>query len=137
MMPRMIGTALNAAGIAIGGAVGLIRRKPLSPANEAFFKVTIGAFTVFYGLRLTWLSLGGSFAHVLKQLAVVILALMAGKLTGRLLRLQALSNRVGQSARALMASAKPADPQRFNYGFRVCTALFCAAPIGWLGAVQD
>ena len=60
-MPSMIGTALNVAGILVGGLAGLARRKPLSPANESFFKVALGAFTVFYGLRLTWMSLNGSF----------------------------------------------------------------------------
>src|ERR1051326_8615711 len=89
----MIGTILNAAGILIGGVFGLTRRKPLSPATEALFKVTLGAFTVFYGLRLTWASLNGSWLQMLKQLLIAVLALMIGKLAGRLLRLQKTSNR--------------------------------------------
>ena len=64
----MIGSVLNVAGILTGGAVGLLRAQPLSPAIEAFFKVTLGVFTVFYGLRLTWLSLNGSFLQILKSL---------------------------------------------------------------------
>ena len=55
-MPGMIGTALNAAGILIGGLVGLTRRKPLAPVNESCFKVVLGVLTVFYGLRLTWIA---------------------------------------------------------------------------------
>ena len=88
MMPPMIGTALNVAGILIGGVTGLVRRKPLSPAHESFVKVALGAFTVFYGLRLTWISLNGSFLQILKQLLIAVIALMLGKMTGRLLRLQ-------------------------------------------------
>lgn len=133
----LLGTILNVLGILLGGVLGLTRRKPLSPATESFFKVTLGAFTVFYGLRLTWLSLGGSFPHILKQLFIAVLALTLGKLAGRLLRLQKMSNRLGQSARARIAAAHPADPHRAGEGFKTCTALFCAAPLGILGAIQN
>jgi hypothetical protein len=132
----IIGTVLNAAGIVAGGMVGLTRRKPLKPATEAFFKVTLGAFTVFYGLRLTWMSLGGSFLHIAKQIALLLLALILGRLAGRLLRLQKMSNALGQAARAHIAAANPADPLRVGKGFQTCAALFCAAPLGLLGAVQ-
>ena len=133
----MIGTILNVAGIIVGGAVGLLRRKPLSPASESYFKVVLGAFTVFYGLRLTWVSISGSFVEVLRQLTVVIVSLMLGKIIGRLLHLQKLSNRIGQHARAQIASASTNHRQRFNQGFQTCAALFCASPLGLLGATQD
>ena len=133
----MTGTILNVAGILVGGVVGLKRRKPLSTTNESFFKVMLGAFTVFYGLRLTWLSLNGSFSHILKQLVLAILALMLGKMTGRLLRLQKLSNRIGRSARERIAAVKPGEPPHLSAGFETCAALFCAAPLGILGALQD
>jgi uncharacterized protein len=133
----MSGTVLNVAGILIGGLVGLARRKPLPPQTEAFFKVSLGAFTVFYGLRLTWLSLNGSMGQVLKQLLIAVLALMLGKLTGRLLGLQKMSNRLGQAARLEISSAGAAAPPPLSVGFNTCAALFCAAPLGILGAVQD
>jgi uncharacterized membrane protein YqgA involved in biofilm formation len=133
----MIGTILNSAGIVVGGLVGLRRKKPLSAANESFFKVMLGAFAVFYGLRLTWLSLNGPFLHVAKQILVAILSLMLGKLTGRLLRLQTLSNRLGRSARDTLSAAKPGQSQPWTVGFQTCTALFCAAPLGLIGALQD
>jgi uncharacterized protein len=137
MMPSMIGTALNVAGILIGGVTGLARRKPLSPAHESFVKVALGAFTVFYGLRLTWISLNGSFLQILKQLLIAVIALMLGKMTGRLLRLQKWSNRLGRDARERIAAVKPADPRRLGDGFNICAALFCAAPLAILGPVQD
>jgi uncharacterized membrane protein YqgA involved in biofilm formation len=131
------GTALNVAGILIGGLIGLSRRKPLPPTLESFFKVGLGAFTVFYGLRLTWLSLNGSFGQILKQLLIAVLALMLGKMTGRLLRLQKMSNRLGQTARERIEGAATAGPRRPSDGFKTCTALFCAAPLAVVGAVQD
>jgi uncharacterized membrane protein YqgA involved in biofilm formation len=133
----MIGTALNMAGILIGGLAGLTRRKPLSPVNESFFKVALGVFTVFYGLRLTWISLNGTFLQILKQLLIAVLALMLGKVAGRLLHLQQMSNRLGRQARERMAASKPADPRQLSEGFKTCTALFCAAPLAILGSVQD
>jgi uncharacterized membrane protein YqgA involved in biofilm formation len=133
----MIGTILNVAGILIGGAVGLARKKPLPQQTEAFFKVALGAFTVFYGLRLVWTSLNGAFPHVLKQLLIAILAMMLGRLIGHLLRLQKLSNHLGRIARDHIAHAAPGSPTRASDGFKTCAALFCAAPLGILGAVQD
>jgi len=133
----MIGAALNVVGILIGGSVGLTGRKPLTAAHESYVKVTLGAFTVFYGLRLTWLSLNGSLLQILRQLLIAVLALMLGKMTGRLLRLQKMSNRLGRVARERIAAAKPADPQQLSEGFKTCAALYCAAPLAILGSVQD
>lgn len=133
----MIGTALNVAGILIGGVVGLVRRKPFSPARESFLKVALGVFTVFYGLRLTWVSLNGSLWQILKQLLIAVLALMLGRLTGRLLHLQKMSNQLGREARERIAATKPADSGRLSDGFKTCAALYCAAPLAMLGALQD
>ena len=133
----MLGTILNVAGILLGGALGLSRRKLLGPAGESFFKVSLGALTVYYGLRLVWVSISGSFFEVSKHLIIAVLALMIGKLIGKALRLQKLSNRVGQTARQRITSAAPGDPQRVGKGFRTCAALFCAAPLGILGALQE
>src|SRR5213592_4645021 len=126
----MIGTLINAAGILLGGAIGLLRRRALPATSEAFFKVALGAFTVFYGLRLTWTSLNGSFLQILKQLLIAVLAMMLGKLLGHLLRLQKLSNHLGRAARGRITTAKPGDPRRVSEGFKACAALFCAAPLG-------
>jgi uncharacterized protein len=131
------GTVLNVAAILIGGLIGLGRQKPLPPAAESFFKVALGAFTVFYGLRLTWMSLNGSFGQVLKQLLIAVMALMLGKITGRLLRLQKMSNRLGQTARERIVGAGSPGSRRLSDGFKTCTALFCAAPLAILGAVPD
>jgi uncharacterized protein len=133
----MIGTLVNVVGILLGGIIGLTPKKPLTPANESLFKVLLGVFTVFYGLRLTWISLHGSFLQLMKQVLITILALILGRLTGRLLRLQTMSNQIGQVARDRMAAAQPGQPGAAGEGFKICAALFCAAPLGIVGAVQD
>jgi uncharacterized protein len=133
----VVGTLINAGAIVAGGLLGLMQKKPLSITNQFFFKAALGAFTTFCGLRLTWASLNGSFLAVLKQVVIVILALTLGRLAGRLLHLQKTSNRVGRFARERMAAVQPDSPNRFNDGFNVCALLFCVAPLGILGAVQD
>lgn len=133
----MLGTILNVAAIVLGGFAGLLVRKQPSASTQNYFKVILGALTVWFGLQLTWLSVNGSFGHVLKQLGIVLLSLMLGNLLGKLLRLQKLSNRLGQLARDRIARARPDDPQRFTDGFVVCASLFCAAPLGILGAIHN
>jgi uncharacterized protein len=132
-----LGTALNVIGILAGGVLGLWRRKPFSLATESWFKVTLGVCTVFYGLRLTCLSLDWSFPRILKQLLVTIVAMMLGKVMGRVLQLQKMSNRLGQGARETIVAARPEALHRWGDGFRTCAKLFCAAPLAILGAVQD
>src|SRR5437868_5060939 len=119
----MIGTILNVAGILIGGAIGLTRKKPLPQQTEAFFKVALGALTVFYGLRLTWMSLSGPLPTILKQLLIAVVAMMLGKIAGRLLRLQKLSNHLGRRARERISQARPGAPASMSQGFKTCTAL--------------
>jgi hypothetical protein len=128
---------LNVSGIVIGGIVGLAKKAPLSTANQNFLKVALGAFTALSGLGLTWISLNGPFPHWIKQLAIAVVALAIGRVVGRLLHLQKASNRLGQFARERIAGTKPDDPGRFTEGFQVCSALFCAAPLGILGSICD
>ena len=133
----MIGTAINAVGILAGAIAGRLREKPLSVTQESFWKVTLGVFTVYYGLHLTWINLNGSMLQIFKQILIVILALSLGRATGWLLRLQKMSNRLGQRAREGMTAATTGAPISPSDGFKICAALFCAAPLGILGAVQD
>jgi uncharacterized membrane protein YqgA involved in biofilm formation len=133
----LLGTILNVAAIVVGGFAGLLIRKQPSAAAQSYLKVILGALTVYFGLRLTWLNINGSFGHVLKQIGIVLLALILGNLLGKLLHLQKASNRIGQLTRDRMAHATPQNPARFNDGFVVCTLLFCAAPLGILGSIHS
>lgn len=134
----MIGTIFNAAAIVIGGIAGLTMKQPLSGSTQAAFKIFLGACVTFFGLRLTWLSISeGSAGQAFKQLLVVVLAMILGKLCGRLLRLQKLSNRLGQFAKTRMEHAQTSPTKRPSDGFNACTVLFCAAPLGIVGATTD
>lgn len=133
----MIGTILNAAGILIGGILGLTLRRQLTAATQVGLKGALGVLVIFVGLKTTWTSLGGGLWPVTKQLIIVILALTLGRLTGRLLRLQRNLNSLGRYASDRFAKAGSEKTQRWSEGFITCTILFCVGPMAILGAVQD
>jgi uncharacterized membrane protein YqgA involved in biofilm formation len=134
---RMTGAFLNAIGILLGGLFGLARREPLSARAQIFFRNALGAATVFFGLRLAWLSVNGTFLSCLKQLFIAVLAIVLGSLLGRLLGFQKMSNRLGRHASRLLSSAETNPSRKMADGFCACTILFWAAPLGLLGAVAD
>lgn len=133
----IIGTIVNAAAIALGAVIGLVRKTPMTGENQTFFKVGLGLATIIFGLRLTWVSVHGSAKQILGQIGIVILAMMLGKLTGKLLHLQKLSNRLGRFARERIADMPPGQRGSPADGVNVCAALFCAAPLGIIGAISE
>ena len=134
---RVIGAFLNALGILLGALFGLAMRKPLTAQTQAFFKTALGAFTVFWGLRLVYENVHGKFTACLKQILIGVLAVFLGYWLGKLLRLQTASNRVGHHAATLLATVQKKPPGPPAAGFVAATLLFCAAPLGILGAVAD
>jgi len=133
----MIGTVLDVAAIAICGAVTLLAKRQPSAALQNTVKGLLGVATVFVGLRLTVINMGGGLAHIGKQLLIILLSLGVGRLTGRLLRLQKYSNRLGQYAKQKFEEATASNRPRFNDGFLTASLLFCLAPLAILGAVED
>jgi uncharacterized protein len=133
----MTGAFLNAFGILLGSLFGLARRPPLSAPVQNFFKSALGAFTVFFGLRLVWFNVQGTFLSCVKQIFIAMLAVTLGSLLGKVLRLQKISNRLGRYANGLILAAQSNAARKADDGFNACTILFCAAPLGLLGAVTD
>jgi uncharacterized membrane protein YqgA involved in biofilm formation len=134
---RMTGTILNAAAILLGGIAGLTAGRQPSLVHQTALKILLGAFTVYAGLSATWQALSGTLAHVLKQLTIVLLALMLGNLTGKLLRIQKSLNHLGQYAKQMISAVRPTSPRRYSEGFITCSILFCVTPIAVLGSLQD
>ena len=134
---RMVGTLINATAILIGGVVGLTAKKPLSPVHQTALKVLLGAYTVYAGLSASWQGLNGNPGQILKQLGTILLALMLGNLTGKLLRIQKSLNHLGQFAKGRITRATPANSRRFSEGFLTCSILFCLTPVGIIGSLQD
>ena len=129
----MIGAFLNALGILLGALFGLAQRAPLSLRTQDYFRPALGAFTVFFGLRLVWLGVNGTFGSCAKQLFLALLAVLFGHWLGRLLRLQKISNRLGRSPatgspprgpRCRCGPATASSPARFYFAPRrsACSA---------------
>jgi hypothetical protein len=131
----MIGAILNAAGIILGGVGALAFRKPIPALSQAALKIVLGVFALWFGLRLTWVSVNGSFRQIAKEMGILLLALALGKLAGKLMRLQKLSNSIGHFATRLLTVSAGRRP--VNDGFMVATALFCAGPLAVLASVQE
>ncbi len=131
----MIGAVINCAGIVAGGATALAVKKPMPGSWQLGAKLLLGAATVWFGLKLTWQSLNGTFAQMLKELAIVLLAMVLGKLAGRALRLQDGSNSIGHYATKSLSNPNPAT--RSSDGFLVATALFCAGPLAIFASLQE
>ena len=133
----MTGAFINALGILFGGLFGLAQRASLPARVQDFFRRALGAAAVFSGLRLVWLHVNGTFSSCARQIFLALLAVTLGNWIGRGLRLQKISNRLGRFAGNLMLSAPAGAPRKTSDGFVACTILFCAAPLGLLGAVTD
>ncbi len=132
-----IGAFLNALGILLGAILGLARRQPLSLKTQLLFQKGVGAFTFFFGVRLVYLSVGGTFGSCLKQLFVAFLAVIVGFWVGKIFRLQKMSNYLGRASGNVIISAQKNPPRNSADGFNACAILFCAAPLGIIGAVTD
>jgi uncharacterized membrane protein YqgA involved in biofilm formation len=137
MLTGMTGTVLNAVGILIGSLLGLMLARQFSSSSQIAWRGVMGIVTVILGLRLTGVGLSGNATEILRGLVVLILALFLGRFTGRLLHIQKGLNRLGHYASKRFSQVRPDDPNRFNEGFVVCAVLFCAGPLGIIGAVQD
>lgn len=131
------GAFLNALGILLGGLLGLLQPRPFSLRVQYFFKSVLGALVIVFALQLIWDNLAGSLLTCLKELFLVAVAVVAGFWVGRLLRLQTISNRLGRHAGNLISGAQKNPPGKPADGFVAGTILFCAAPLGIVGAVAD
>lgn len=136
-MPQVIGPFLNAFAILFGALFGLIRRKPLSLRTQQAFKSALAAVTLVCGLQLLWTHLTGGATHGLEQLFVALLAIILGNLLGKLLALQKMSNRIGRFAAGLLDTTATGRKGSSSDGFLATSLLFCAAPLGLIGAVTD
>jgi uncharacterized protein len=133
----MIGTVLNTAAILLGGAIGLVTTRELSPHNQMRLKILLGVLTVLAGLSMAWNGFSGSIGQRVIQFVIALLALMLGNLTGHFLRLQRGLNRLGRIAKEKLSGGKDLHGQRVGEGFITCTLLFCVGPMAILGAIQD
>lgn len=143
----MLGTLLNAAGILVGGTLGLTLGHRIGPPIQARIRMGLAGLIVYAGLSMTWAGLHGPLGHAVRQLGIGLLALVLGNLVGRTLRLQKSVDHFGRWANRRFTAAKSggtghsnsssSQPQRWSEGFVTCTLIFCIGPMAILGSIQD
>lgn len=134
----MLGTLLNVGAILLGAILGSATKVDVSMGRQQQIKVLLGVATAFFGLKLLWTGLAsGTAKFFFHQLVIVLIAMVVGHIAGRLCGIQALMNRIGQSAKLKLERASKQDTRAANEGFMAATLLFCAAPLGIVGALED
>jgi uncharacterized membrane protein YqgA involved in biofilm formation len=88
-------------------------------------------------MKTTWSAINGPFGSVVKQIVIVMAALVIGNVIGKVLRLQKGINRLGEYAKNVFTKHDPEKPKRFGEGFVTCTILFCVGPMAIMGALED
>ena len=119
----MTGTFVNAAGIIVGGVIGIATARQPSLATQKVWKLFLGLGTLFIGLRICWLSIHGPFSNGAKQVVIAVIALIVGHLLGRALNLQRFSNYLGRQATQRMPMTSKEALPRFNDAFLAGTIL--------------
>ncbi len=134
----MIGTWLNVGAVFLGALLGLATKVEVSAQRQQFIRVLLGVATVWFGLKLVWNGLASSTARFFfHQLLIVLLAMIIGHLIGKLFRIQMLFNRIGHDAKLKLENAAAHKRKGSSDGFIAATMLFCAAPLGIVGALED
>ena len=131
------GALINAIGILLGAFIGLTWDKTPTLKTQLLFRNAIGAFTLVLGLRSIYTSIDGTFLHCLKEIGVMLLSVILGFWTGKLLRFQKISNYLGRLSGNAIAAAQRHPEVNSSDAFNACAILFCAAPLGIIGAVTD
>jgi len=125
------GTLLNATGIILGSLAALVLRKDLGPGFEHRARLLISVAAMAIGVTYLWEAThGGMLAH-LKQITLLLTAILAGNALGRLIGIQNGFNHIAHFAKRAFAT-----PQGES-GFKVASALFCLTPLSILGAVME
>jgi uncharacterized membrane protein YqgA involved in biofilm formation len=139
----MLGTLLNAGAIFLGALLGLTTKLDVSLQRQQLIKVLLGLATSWFGLKLFWDGLRWHGATTTTaqqfffQLVVVLLAMIVGHLLGKLCRIQVAMNRLGQNAKTKLEHAATEGKKAASDGLFAATLLFCAAPLGIVGALED
>lgn len=128
-----LGTLLNTATVLTGGSVGIAAGERLPARVRTGLVSTLGLFTLVYGVRT---AVTPAFTGVgAPDLAVVLLALLAGTALGSALDLDGLLQRFGRSVEHRIGG-EGADG-RMARALVTTSLLFCVGPLTILGSFED
>jgi uncharacterized protein len=128
----MLGTLLNCVCILLGSLAALLTKREIPASRQLLLKLLIGVALVWFGLKIALTGLLSSDWRYFGKLFInLLVSMIAGRVIGKVLRIQAGLNRAGRYAKERLDSTDKND------GLLAATVLFCAAPIGIVGAVED
>ncbi len=118
------GTLVNVVAVLVGGSLGLILGDRLPDRFKTIILSALGLGTLLIGIKLSVLT---------EHIGLVIVALVAGAVTGTLLDLEGRLEGVGRRLQARFAR----DSRTFVTGFVSASLLFCVGPMTVVGSIQD
>jgi hypothetical protein len=133
----VIGSLINAGCIVLAGAAVWARVPAIPVAAQRRLQALVAVVTMGLGFQVIWRSLHGTIGQVVRQLAVLAVALVLGRLTGQGLGLQARLNRLGRFARERLMGAPPAGRRRLGDVFAAATLVFCLTPLAVVGPMLE
>jgi uncharacterized membrane protein YqgA involved in biofilm formation len=120
----MVGTLVNAGGIIVGSAIGLVFKKNLPAKYETVYFQAVGLFTLLLGVKM---SLG------ISSPLLVVLSLILGGFMGEKIR---LSDRVEQLGDWIKVKTHSKN-DRFTEGLITAFLLFCMGSMTIVGAIEE
>ena len=132
-----LGTTVNVVAIVVGSLLGLGVGRRLTARTSSTVTDVLGLVTVVIGalsiMPLTQPTLSDAVPGG-AALIVILLALLAGALTGSALRIEDRMNDLGEWVHRKLGGA---EDSHFVDGFVTASLLFCVGPLAILGSLND
>ncbi len=136
-MTYLEGTILDVVCILLGTAMGFVPFCRRLLALSGFAQLALGTGCIVAGLWWAWFKSGTSFLETAVNFLVGLGSLVIGRILGRLVGVQRLSNRLGASARRWFESVPQDTVRRRSVGFKTAIIVFCVSPIAVFGPVAE
>lgn len=120
----MTGTLINAGAVIVGSSLGLLLKKGLPDKYNAIYFQAVGLFTIVLGIQM---------ALKITVPLLVVFSLIAGGLTGELLKLELRMNRFGDFLKKKFKFGN----ENFTEGLVTAFLLFCMGSMSILGPVEE
>ena len=120
----MIGTIINAGAVVVGSSIGLLLKKGLPEKYTTIYFQAVGLFTLILGIHMSM---------KITEPLLIVFSLIAGGLTGELLRLEERMNRFGDYLKSKFKRGN----ERFTEGLVTAFLLFCMGSMSILGPVEE
>ena len=121
----MVGTIINIATVSAGSVLGVVLGNRFPQRIQEIVFDALGLLTLFIGFQM---------AFKTENVLIVLGALLAGGITGELLRIEDRLNRIGEFLQSTFSMEKQ---KKFVEGFVTASLLFCVGPMAILGSIRD